>query len=331
MPLPPATVLVVDDDEFGREAFAWLLRDAGFVVREAGTGEEAIQLAADGRTQLVVLDVVLPDIEGYEVCRRLKSSPASGMPLVLMVSGQRRQVEDRVVGLEEGADGYLSKPVDPAELVAQVRALLRVRQAEEAAARAALLLASVRDAIIVTDLNGEVTYWNEGATRLFGWQAAEMMGRLLIDHVPEHARGRLAESLQAVAAGDDLKGEFEDYRKDGTRVWIDAHFSPISDTAGRVVGVLRVAYDITERKQAGVERESLITELREALAAVKTLRGLLPICAWCKQIRTDSGYWKKLEAYLQEHLDVSFTHGICPACIARQLAGDPADSATAAS
>lgn len=77
--------------------------------------------------------------------------------------------------------------------------------------------------------------------------------------------------------------------------------------------------EIEERKRAEAEREALIQQLREALATVKTLRGLLPICAWCKQVRNDQGYWENLEAHLREHLDVSFTHGMCPTCLELQL------------
>lgn len=309
----PATILVVDDDPIGRATFAFLLQDAGYVVREADTGEAALRLTADLRPHLVVLDVLLPDLEGYEVCRRLKADPRTGTTLVLLVSGLGRQPVDRVVGLEGGADGYLAKPVDSTELVAQVRALLRARQAEETLARDALLLASVRDAIVVTDLTGIVTYWNEGATRLFGWQAAEMVGRPFAERFPEQ------EGRQVYSPGTG--GERQDFRKDGSRVWVEVHVSRIVDSADRLVGILRLTHDISERKRAEAERESLIARLREALAAVKTLRGLLPICAWCKQIRTDSGYWAQLEGYLQEHLDVSFTHGICPGCAEKVLSG----------
>jgi PAS domain S-box-containing protein len=77
--------------------------------------------------------------------------------------------------------------------------------------------------------------------------------------------------------------------------------------------------EIEERKHAEAEREALIQQLQEALATIKTLRGLLPICAWCKQVRNDQGYWTNLEAYLRQYLDVDFTHGMCPTCLKAQL------------
>ena len=85
--------------------------------------------------------------------------------------------------------------------------------------------------------------------------------------------------------------------------------------------VLAIVRDITERKQAEQERETLITELREALAKVKTLSGLLPICAACKRIRDDNGYWQQIEAYIRDHSQAEFSHAICPEC-ARRLYPD---------
>ncbi|MEW6599886.1 MAG: PAS domain S-box protein [Nitrospirota bacterium] len=76
--------------------------------------------------------------------------------------------------------------------------------------------------------------------------------------------------------------------------------------------------DIARRKLAEQVRENLILELRDALAKIKTLKGLIPICAWCKKIRDDKGYWKKVETYIREHSDASFTHGICPDCLKKE-------------
>src|SRR5262245_50562115 len=114
---PPATILVVDDDETGRRLTARLLRLAGFEVREAATGGEALRLA-EARPDLLILDVQLPDASGFEVCRAIKANPATASALVLHLSGVARTSADRTFGLEGGADGYLTKPIDPDELIA---------------------------------------------------------------------------------------------------------------------------------------------------------------------------------------------------------------------
>src|SRR5882757_9755032 len=130
------TILYVEDDELNRYAFSGIFRQAGFVVREAATGREALRLAAE-KPDLVVLDVNLPDLNGFEVCRRIKAHPATSAIPVLHLSGVFVKPEDRTNGLDGGADGYLTKPVEPDEAVATVRSLLRIRRAEEAARESA--------------------------------------------------------------------------------------------------------------------------------------------------------------------------------------------------
>lgn len=91
----------------------------------------------------------------------------------------------------------------------------------------------------------------------------------------------------------------------------------LSKLVPAVVRAIREAHDRRKRKEAEAERERLILELTEALAKVKTLTGLLPICSSCKNIRDDNGYWNRLEVYLQQHSEATLTHGICPDCAHR--------------
>lgn len=119
---------------------------------------------------------------------------------------------------------------------------------EESRAREAQVLSGVRDSVIVTDLDGIITYWNEGASRLFGWTAQEMLGRHYADRFPEPARSWIREEIRSRAAGTEWSGEYEDWRKDGSRVWIAARVSRIHDTAGRPFAILGIAHDITQRK-----------------------------------------------------------------------------------
>jgi two-component system, sensor histidine kinase len=139
----PITIVVVDDFPDGRDLMSTTLRLEGFDVKEAGTGEEALKLAAD-RPALMVLDVNLPDMDGFEVCRRIKSDPETAGVSVLQVSAAFRKTGDRVRGLDGGADAYLALPVEREELVATVRALLRIRRAERdtAGLRAVMHLAN---------------------------------------------------------------------------------------------------------------------------------------------------------------------------------------------
>lgn len=130
------TILVVDDNEAGRYVTSGILRRAGYAVREAATGGEALQIAVE-LPDLVVLDVNLPDMGGLEVCARIKGFPVTGGIPVLHLSATSVDWKSKVVGLDSGADAYLVNPVEPEELVAVVMALLRMKRAE-AQARAAI-------------------------------------------------------------------------------------------------------------------------------------------------------------------------------------------------
>src|SRR3954447_16880401 len=124
-----AKVLVVDDNPAGRYATARILRSARFEVIEAETGEEALRGAPS--VDLVVLDVNLPDIDGFEVCRRIRADERTARLPVLHLSATFVKDVDKVQGLEAGADGYLTHPVEPPVLVATINAFLRARRAED--------------------------------------------------------------------------------------------------------------------------------------------------------------------------------------------------------
>ena len=130
MPVTPEIILNVDDNEPGRYATTRILNRAGFQVIEAGTGKEALRLARSASPQLVVLDVNLPDMGGIDVCRRLKTDPATAGIMVLQISATNIAVLDRVNSLSAGADSFLVEPMEPEELEAVARALLRLHRVE---------------------------------------------------------------------------------------------------------------------------------------------------------------------------------------------------------
>jgi two-component system cell cycle sensor histidine kinase/response regulator CckA len=124
------------------------------------------------------------------------------------------------------------------------------RRAADRHEQDARLLANVRDCIIVTDATGIVTYWNDAATLTFGWTTAEMCGQPLLNRFPEEARPSMADLMVRIADGHDWHGEFEDYHKDGSRLWIDARVSRICGASGQFMGLIGTSHDITARKRA---------------------------------------------------------------------------------
>jgi signal transduction histidine kinase len=129
------SILNVDDYGPGRYARTRVLQQAGFVVREAATGQQAIDIAAEYATPLILLDVNLPDMSGFEVCRKLRQNPKTVGATILHISASNIQSHHQVEGLDCGADSYLVEPLDPNVLIATVRAFLRARQAEKALRR----------------------------------------------------------------------------------------------------------------------------------------------------------------------------------------------------
>ena len=118
------TILVVEDEKDIRELIRFHLEQEGFAVLEAGTGEDGLEVATRERPVLVLLDLMLPTLDGLEVCRRLRASTSTATLPIIMLTAKAAEV-DRVLGLEMGADDYITKPFSPRELVARVRAVLR--------------------------------------------------------------------------------------------------------------------------------------------------------------------------------------------------------------
>jgi two-component system, sensor histidine kinase and response regulator len=129
------SILNVDDYTPGRYARTKVLQQAGFNVREAGTGKEALRLAFEYNPSLILLDVNLPDMSGFDVCKQLKSDPKMFATTIVHISATNVQSHQQVEGLNSGADSYLLEPIDPSVLIATVRAFFRARQAEEALRR----------------------------------------------------------------------------------------------------------------------------------------------------------------------------------------------------
>ncbi|HEV2437676.1 MAG TPA: response regulator transcription factor [Verrucomicrobiae bacterium] len=120
-------ILVVDDDPEIRSVFAQILDDAGYDVLQASKGRAGLQLAREKHPDLALLDVLLPDLNGMEVCKQIKADPGLRNIFVVLISGGATDVTHKVEGLESGADDYMVKPFDPGELLARLRTIVRLK------------------------------------------------------------------------------------------------------------------------------------------------------------------------------------------------------------
>jgi len=189
-------ILVAEDQPVSRHLLAASLRKWGYDVVAVEDGTRAwATLQSHDAPQLVILDWLMPGMDGVEICRQIRKTPRARSFYVILLTARREQ-EDKVRGLQSGADDYVTKPFDREELRARVQVGTRVLELQ----------------------------------------------------------GALAQRVR---------------------------------------------------------------ELEEAISRVKTLQGLLPICSYCKKIRNDGNYWQQVEAYISDHSEAQFSHGICPECYAR--------------
>ncbi|MGL4550611.1 MAG: ATP-binding response regulator, partial [Gemmataceae bacterium] len=248
-----------------RQLMAWIFRDAGYCVLEAGTGEEALTLVRQ-RPELAVLDVNLPDVSGFEVCRRIKADPLTRGVSVVHLSAVFVGSGDRTQGLEQGADAYLIKPVEHRELLATVKAMLRIRAAEEAARRAAqewrTTFDAISDAVCLIDAGGRVCRANRAMGELLGQDSALLVGRPFDEALREALGADDCPPLQWALEADEDSRRAEELRF-GRR-----HFRMTADPLPADGGGVVILRDITQRK----ELEELVRQ-GQRLEAVGRLAG----------------------------------------------------------
>lgn len=143
-------ILVVDDDAMARRALEMLLRREGFEVREAGDGPAALQACADFQPDLILLDILMPGIDGFEVCRQIKATPETRLTPVVLITGLSA-TEDRIKGINAGAEDFLSKPIDFNELLARTRSLLKLKQYTDELENAETVLFTLAESIEARD------------------------------------------------------------------------------------------------------------------------------------------------------------------------------------
>ena len=214
----PARILVVDDTPRNVKLLADLLSAKGYAVVTAESGPEALKAVDAEQPDLVLLDVVMPGMSGYEVCRKIRENPATGILPVIMVTALDPS-EERINGLEAGADDFLTKPINQAELLARVRSLVRIKQLYDT----------------VQGQAGQLGEWNRTLERRVQEQVAQLenLGRLKRFFSPQ-----LAELIVEGGAEDPLKS----HRREVTVVFLDLRgFTAFAETAEpeEVMGVLR--------------------------------------------------------------------------------------------
>ncbi len=168
--------------------------------------------------------------------------------------------------------------------------------------------------LIITALDGTIRFANPAFCRMFEYPLSETTGK----NAAELFSARKIRKFSDVIAMLDLsKNDTEEFvveTKDGRHFIVEVAASNVTSASGEIVGRMASFINISRRKEIEADRERLIQQLQDALENIKVLKGIIPICASCKKIRDDKGYWQQIESYLKEHSDADFSHGICPEC-----------------
>jgi PAS domain S-box-containing protein len=289
----PTQILNVDDNDGARYAKTRILQSAGFEVLEAANGTDALEIVKRVLPALVLLDVKLPDINGLEVCRRIKSESDSSSVLVLQTSAALTGRADKIRGLEGGADNYLAAPIEADELIANVNALLRMRQIQvdlrESEERFRQLTDNIDDVFWMFSVPArEVVYVSPAYATVWG-RSAEALGQQPDDWlaaVHHDDRARMAARWERVASEPHYDDEFRIHGADGQVRWVRDRVFPVRDLRGQVVRVARVTSDITGRREMEAllraadsnKNQFLATlahELRNPLSPIRNAAALL--------------------------------------------------------
>lgn len=270
MPDLAVRILVVDDDDAKRYVVCRMLRAAGYAIEEAATGHETLERVKAEQPDLIVLDVKLPDIDGMQVARMLKGDSATRSALVLQLSATFRDPQSRSMGLDAGADAYLTHPVDSEELLATVRALLRIARTERALREAndraneALRRAQQGDERLRVMLEAtRLGTWELlPATRELHWDAQmrEMHGMRADEEVTFESvsrfthpddRERVIAAVERAVTGQDGGALAQDYRilVNGQVRWLEARGRCFFDEHGKATRFIGSAQRIDERKE----------------------------------------------------------------------------------
>ncbi|MEG4516017.1 MULTISPECIES: EAL domain-containing protein [unclassified Microcoleus] len=307
-------ILIVDDLPDNLRLLRDTLREEGYKVRSAITGAMAIRAAQSPSTELILLDIKLPDIDGYEVCRQLKSDERTAEIPIIFLSALN-ETFNKVQALAAGGVDYIAKPFQVEEVLARVETHLTIRRLQQSLQKqnlrllieieqrqrleeslfaekelAQVTLESIGDAVITTDAQGKVRYFNPIAERLTGWKTHEVQGVpfstvfLIVDLVTREPvenpinKALLEERIVGLANNTILIGH------DGTEYPIADSAAPIRDRKGQIIGAVMVFHDVTESRHLSrqlsweanhdaltglINRRRFEEELVKAIASVK--------------------------------------------------------------
>ena len=317
----PLKLLLVEDSAPDAELIVRELRQQGMELEHERVYSAPAMSDALKRQEwdAIIADYSLPGFSGPAALELYKHH---GLDIPFICVSGKIGEEEAVEMMRAGAHDYVMK-LNLRRLASAVKRELdsaaqraELRSQQLAKAYLAGIVEHSHDAIIGKNLNGLVVSWNRAAETMYGYTAEEMIGRHISAITPPGCEEELAGIMEKVRADERIEN-YETFRmrKDGSFVDVSVTISPVKGVLGQVTGASIIVRDITAARRREQDLTDLNAHLQKSLDHIKTLSGLLPICAKCKKIRNDQGYWEQVETYIKQRSDAEFTHGLCPDCI----------------
>jgi PAS domain S-box-containing protein len=308
------TILIVEHDTVAARELEQQLTSVGYgIAGIVASPDDASTRAAQTAPDLILMQLTHHGRIPAALDRDLESDATP--PVVLMTTPDL-EATLRQAGLTE-PHRYIVRPFSTPQLHAVIELALCKHDARRAAAEMEnRFFEDSIDMLCFLDFNGHFKRLNAAWERTLGFTRQELMARPFIEFVHPEDRERTLNQNADVRGGNHALGFENRYLcKDGSYRWF--HWNAASNSSERVI--YSVARDVTSSKLAEAERERLLRHLQDALAEVKTLRAILPICSYCRKIRDDEDYWHNIENYISMHTPTMFSHGICPSCMRTEI------------
>jgi PAS domain S-box-containing protein len=324
-------ILVVDNDLFMLEFLKDILSKAGHEMLTAEGGLSALDILKTYTPDIMFVDLVMPNIDGKKLCKIIRKMPKLKNIYIVILSaiaaekeidiaelganaciakGPMKEMAERILSVLDQTD-LASDQCLSGKIIGVESIYPRIITEELLSAKRhfEVILEKMSEGILEINSDGRIIYANPFSISLISKSEEEILGFKFTDLFDNDDHQRVDDLIETLEDKPKVITEGNPVRLKGYQVTLK--ILPINEDGFTAIIILN---DVTERKRAEAEREKLIFELKDALAEVKALSGLLPICSSCKKIRNDDGYWEKIERYISERSNATFTHGICPDC-----------------
>ncbi len=320
-------ILIVDDLLEDRESIKRFLSkpiEFKYHFLEAETGEQALEALNNCKPDCIILDYMLPDVDGVNFAKQMNDDPRfNDIPIIILTGRGSEEIASR--SIKVGIKDYIIKDnMNSETLTRSVRYAIDEAHSDlafrDSERRYRTLVANIPGAVYRCAAGPDWTmeFLSDPIKEITGYPAIDFINNSVRSYAglihPDDRKMVEEETAKGLSGKDPFVLEYRIVDSSGDIRFVHKKAQKMFNEQGELLWLDGVIFDISKRKHIESQREKLIKDLEKALATIKTLKGFIPICASCKKIRDDKGFWKSVEYYIKERSDVEFTHSMCPDC-----------------